>query len=599
MSDRSLVSVARRWWYVLVLCPVVAGLLGFVVVQRIPSVYEADETMSVQPTTGADGVPNVQAAQGLADSYAEQIHTSPILTAAAASVGLESTPARELGAMVQARRLANTSLVRLSVQTTDPTQAAQLANAIVTTFINQNSQAEIGRYTSTQNNLVGLVTQLQNEQASRGQQIDALRAQPASPDRDAQIARLQDQVAQLQASQAVAARSLQDLQLASARSGNTLSVIDPAVPASAPIRPNRWLSVLMALLAGLLAGVGVVWLLELLDDRLRDAPSVSRLLRLPTLARIPHADAVSVTGPQDARVAAGFGELRGNVLAALHAAEPGQFAPVLAVVSASDGDGKSVVAANLAVALARTGRSVTLVDADLAHPVQAAEFKVRSDIGLAGLLRGQAVDVASCLQSTRVENLRVLASGSPGSGAGDPAALLLSSRLPGLLEELQRGCDVLIVDTPGLVERPEGAWLSARADAVVLVIDARRASKRTLDPFLARSATRVQGRLAWCSTTFRATRRTTLMWSTSCSAALAVELRRSRAWRARSHQRRRSRRSRPRRLGVPSPLDAEPRQAERDALPAEKDSCGLKRQPLPGLGMPQPDRTWSRSVSDR
>jgi len=53
-----------------------------------------------------------------------------------------------------------------------------------------------------------------------------------------------------------------------------------------------------------------------------------------------------------------------------------------------------------------------------------------------------------------------------------------------VLEELQRSCDVLLVDTPGVIERSEGAWLSARADAVLLVIDARHASKRTMEPVL-------------------------------------------------------------------------------------------------------------------
>src|SRR5262249_23567300 len=153
----------------------------------------------------------------LADSYAEQIHASPVLSAAAQAVGLNNVSATQLASMVQARRLANTALIRLTVQHTDPTVAAQFANAIAQTFITQTAQDTASRASATQDNLAGLLSQLQTNEDARNHQIDNLRAQPASPERDSQIGRLSDQVAQLQASEGVAARSLQDLQLAAAR----------------------------------------------------------------------------------------------------------------------------------------------------------------------------------------------------------------------------------------------------------------------------------------------------------------------------------------------------------------------------------------------
>ncbi len=242
----------------------------------------------------------------------------------------------------------------------------------------------------------------------------------------------------------------------------------------------------MAILAGAFAGVGLVWLAEYLDDRLRDAPGVLKSLQLPTLARIPQAPTgLSVSGPLDAGVAAGISELRSNLLSALRTEPQDHDTPVVALASAHEGDGKSAVAANLAVALARTGRRVTLVDADLARPAQAAEFKVKTGVGLAEVLSGQVEQAADCLVPTAVDNLQLLPAGTLSSKTGDSPALLLSKRLPAVLEELQRGCDVLIVDTPGVTDRSEGAWLSARADAVVLVVDAQHARKRTIDPVLA------------------------------------------------------------------------------------------------------------------
>jgi capsular exopolysaccharide synthesis family protein len=485
LVDHGVVSFVRRWWYVLVLCPIVAGLAGFAIVQRIPSVYEASGTVAVHPVTGTDGAPDVQAAQALADSYAEQIHSGPVLIAAARSIGLTDVSATDLGNMVQARRLTNTPLVRLSVQTTDANVAAQLANAIASTFISQNTEDETGRYTSTQNNLVGLVTQLQDDQDNHNHQIDGLRAEPASPERDAQIGRLQDQVAQLQASQAIATHSLQDLQLAAARSGSELSVVDPAVAPTSPIRPNRLLSVVMAVLAGVFAGVGLAWLAERLDDRLRDAPGVFAALQLPTLARIPQArSGVSACNPIDNAVVASFSELRGNVLSALQTLRHDQPAALVAVSSAHDGDGKSAVAANLATALGHTGRRVILVDADLGRPSQASLFKVKNESGLAALLMVDAEDAKDLLLPTCAANVQLLVAGTAGFKAEDPSALLLSRRLPAVLDDLRQQCDVLVLDTPSVLGRPEGAWLSARADATVLVLDARQARKRTVEPAL-------------------------------------------------------------------------------------------------------------------
>jgi capsular exopolysaccharide synthesis family protein len=236
----------------------------------------------------------------------------------------------------------------------------------------------------------------------------------------------------------------------------------------------------MAMVAGLLAGVGLVRLAEHLDDRLPDAQSVLAALELPTLACVPQArSGVNACNPTDEAVVASFSELRSNVLSVLDSLQP---AALLAVTSANDGDGKSAVAANLATALGHTGRKVILIDADLARPAQAALFQIKATNGLAALLSGRVDDAAGVLEPTCVDNVEVLGAGAAQQEARDPAGLLLSKRLPGLLDDLRSHCDVLVVDTPAVLGCPEGAWLSARADAVVLVLDARQARKRSVQP---------------------------------------------------------------------------------------------------------------------
>lgn len=477
--------MAKRWWYLLVLCPIVAGLAAFFIVQRIPSVYEATETVAVNPATSVGGVADVQTAQALADTYAEQMHASPVLTAAAQSLGLSDTSASSLSGMVQTRRVPNTSLVRLSVQATDPGLAAQITTAVVQTFIDQHAEGEGTRATATQNNLVGLITQLQNNQDALNQQLDGLRAEPASPERDALIGRLQDQLTQVQTSQTAASRGLQDLQLAAARSGSELTVVDPATVPTTPVRPNRLLSVAMAVLFGFLAALGIVWLTEQFDDRLRGASDVLRALQLPTLARIPQSrSGIGACNPSDSAVVASFAVLRSNVLSAVPDVQSGR-GRTIAVTSAFDGEGKSAVAANLAAALAHTGRSVVLVDADLARPAQASLFNVKNESGLAALLMIAVKDATDFVVPTCVENVRLLVAGTTGFESAEPAALLMSKCLPEVLEQLAAKCDVLIVDAPAVLDCPEAAWLSARTDGALVVLDTRRARTRTVEPALA------------------------------------------------------------------------------------------------------------------
>jgi capsular exopolysaccharide synthesis family protein len=143
------------------------------------------------------------------------------------------------------------------------------------------------------------------------------------------------------------------------------------------------------------------------------------------------------------------------------------------------------VAADLAAALAHTGRGVILVDADLARPAQAHLFSVKNESGLAALLMVGVKDATDLVVPTCVENLRLLVAGTAGFESAEPAAVLMSKRLSEVLEQLAARCDALILDTPAVLDCHETAWLSARCDGTMVVLDARRARVRTVKPALA------------------------------------------------------------------------------------------------------------------
>src|SRR5438445_2164290 len=107
----------------------------------MPSVYEATVTMLVQSGTATSaGGPDIQSAQALADNLAEQVQTRPILSEAAAQLGSSGLDGSELD--VQARRLPNTTLLRLRAQHRNPTLAMQIANTVAQVFIQKNVESE-------------------------------------------------------------------------------------------------------------------------------------------------------------------------------------------------------------------------------------------------------------------------------------------------------------------------------------------------------------------------------------------------------------------------------------------------------------------------
>jgi capsular exopolysaccharide synthesis family protein len=157
---------------------------------------------------------------------------------------------------------------------------------------------------------------------------------------------------------------------------------------------------------------------------------------------------------------------------------------VLGITSVHEGEGKSTVAANLAIALGHTGRKVILVDANLARPAQARFFELKEGPGLSGCLSGRVSHPAELLQTAGTPNLEVLTAGTASREVADPSALLLSKQVGAVVDELAGMCDVLIVDTPALFGGPESAALNARMAGVVLVLDARRARHRDIEPAL-------------------------------------------------------------------------------------------------------------------
>jgi succinoglycan biosynthesis transport protein ExoP len=159
------------------------------------------------------------------------------------------------------------------------------------------------------------------------------------------------------------------------------------------------------------------------------------------------------------------------VRTALYFSTRGQGRTLLQVTSPNQGDGKSTLAANLAVSIAQSGKSILLVDGDLRRPHVGRLFGVSQQVGFAAVLGGLA-EPNEAISPTVVPGLSVLPAGATPP---NPAELLTGSRLREVLDWLRERYDYVIVDTPPLLAVTDPGVVASQVDGVIMAL---RPSKR-------------------------------------------------------------------------------------------------------------------------
>jgi capsular exopolysaccharide synthesis family protein len=215
---------------------------------------------------------------------------------------------------------------------------------------------------------------------------------------------------------------------------------------------------------------------EYLDDALKTADHVREVVGLPTLGTVLRMKGVQDRAPMyrlatllypRSPASESYRTLRANV----------EFmsmdAPILTllVTSSVPSEGKTVTAANLAVAFAQGGRRVLLIDADLRRPGVHEIFGLPNTFGLTSLLRREGASLDSITQDTEQDGLQVLGTGPIPP---NPAELLGSQRMKSLIPTLNASYDLLVFDSPPLEAFTDSAVLSSFLDATILVVESRR-----------------------------------------------------------------------------------------------------------------------------
>lgn len=293
---------------------------------------------------------------------------------------------------------------------------------------------------------------------------------------EVEFARLQRKVQVQEETYHTLLSTLEDLQIAAASELPSADVISEEVPLPRqPIRPSPRRNLLVSIGLGLLLGLLAALLAEYLDDKFRTLESIEEETSLPILGGLPRVEpettAVIPLVPDS--TTSPVSQAADSIWANVQFCGVDGAVKTLVVTSPGVAEGKTTLAANLAIAAAKSGNSAILVDADLRRPALHRAIGIDPGQGLTNVLAGgMAID--GLLQRTPIDNLQVLRCGPVPP---NPVELLSSEAMRRTLEELGELADVVILDSPPLLLVPDAQLMSRQADGVVLIVRLGRTSR--------------------------------------------------------------------------------------------------------------------------
>ncbi|MGA0567124.1 polysaccharide biosynthesis tyrosine autokinase [Rathayibacter sp. KR2-224] len=269
--------------------------------------------------------------------------------------------------------------------------------------------------------------------------------------------------------------------------GEPLTVTKAAAPGAFQ-GTSPAIALAVAIIAGLVAGIGIALIWDAFDDRLRPDDDLEALTGAPALGELSldkrmqrRGDWLPAAGRKRTALNEGLRALRTTLQVLLP-----QGNDVVVLTSVEPGDGKTFISSNLALAWARTGKRVVLVGGDLRKPGLDEYFgEVANGPGLTELLQAAAVhgsapsvdEIAANLNRTKFRGLSILPAGSE---PWDPADLLAVDGLGEIIAALRSLCDIVVIDSPPALALVDASLLAAHADGAVLVASIRRTRRKLL-----------------------------------------------------------------------------------------------------------------------
>jgi polysaccharide biosynthesis transport protein len=437
----------RKWWVGLAAALGLGASLAFSLTAH--KQYSSTAQLLVQPSvnaTGAGLTQPLQVTQTEVQTELQLVTSAPVQQAVRAKLnGASAVSAAEVG---------QTDVMAITATSDVPSQAALIANAYATAFVQyQQSVAE--------HNLTSAEVQLRSQISSLTQQLKHFRGTTTSPEASAllnQQAVLKEQLAQMQVSGAV--------------DTGAVVLVTPAQTPVSPSSPKPAQDALLGLAAGLALGLGVAFLRDSMDDKLASKEATEHAGGGPVLAMIPTVSSwkrrkplVVVVADPTSPAAESYRSLRTSLQ---FVRQEGKIRSIV-VTSPGAGEGKTATLANLGVVFAQAGERVVLVSCDLRRPRIGAFFELDEKDGLTSVLLGERT-LEQVLQPVPDHDRLSLLPAGPIPP--NPAELLNGARAREVFADLSKRFDLVLIDSPPVLPVTDAAVLSQHVDATLMLVAA-------------------------------------------------------------------------------------------------------------------------------
>ncbi len=465
----------RRWIWLIVLATFLSGGTAYFISGFVTPVYQAETLLLINADAGG-GASQYNAllmSERLAKTYTEVIATDPIINEVISRLELQIN-STALEALINVELVQGTPLIQVKVENANPELAAEIADSLASVFIEQNVQSQATKFAEAEEILLIQLTEQQRLLDDTEAELSALEdTEENRINRD----RLEQSIMLHQLTYTRLIQSYGELRIKEAQFASNVELVERANIPESPIRPRKLINTALAAIAGMSVSISALFLMNWLDNTIENPSDIRDRFRQPVFGLIAEIEGyqmqpITALHPRSP-ISEAFRSIRTNI----------QFVSVdspiqsLLITSAVPAEGKSTIAANIAVVMAQGGFKVILLDADMRKPSVHRQLGVSNKFGLSNLFMAKKIDLKKYLQKTEVPGLQVITSGPLPP---NPSELLSSQKMFSILTELNKQADFVVVDAPSFLAVTDAAVLSAQVNAVLLVV---RAGKTVFDSF--------------------------------------------------------------------------------------------------------------------